>query len=211
MKSLLIEVKVVNSIAAFQMSQHYVNKEHNAIETVFLFPVDIEYAISKVQVEFLIESGERKSLETIIDERKKLEYRFEDSVASGKTEVFGALSKTQKDMMKISIGNFPARSEAILKVHYYQLLPVEDLIYCLRVPVTYIPRYVGNIDSFIKTGAGLKECRVPNCQNCNSKSKNNKSRTSSPALWSQSSLAYGTSGSTSKQLERSLFCAQGVT
>ena len=59
-------------------------------------------------------------------------------------------------MMKITIGNFPQRTEAILKVHYYQLLPVEDLSYSLRVPVTYIPKYLGNIDSFIKTGAGLQ-------------------------------------------------------
>ena len=54
-----------------------------------------------------METGERKSLETIIDERKKLEYRFEDSVAQGKTAVLGTLNKQQRDMMNITIGNFP--------------------------------------------------------------------------------------------------------
>ena len=84
-------------------------------------------------------------METVIDERKKLEFRYEDAVAQGKTAVIGSLTKSQKDMMKINIGNFPAKSEAILKVHYYQQLEIEDLSYCLRIPMTYIPRYMGNI------------------------------------------------------------------
>ena len=57
--------------------------------------MDIDYAISKIQVDFIMETGEKKSLETIIDERKKLEYRFEDSVAKGKTAVFGTLNRQQ--------------------------------------------------------------------------------------------------------------------
>lgn len=77
-------------------------------------------------------------------------------MASGKTAVMGSLSKQQRDMMKISIGNFPAKSEAILRVHYFTQLPVEDLSYSLRVPVTYIPRYLGDIKSYIEHNAAYK-------------------------------------------------------
>lgn len=83
------------------MTQKYCNSEDNPIETIFLFPMDIDVAISKICVDFKLQDGTTKSLETIIDERKKLEVRYEDAVASGKTAVLGTLSKTQRDMMKI--------------------------------------------------------------------------------------------------------------
>lgn len=54
--------------------------------------------------------------------------------------------------MRINIGNFPPLSNAVLKVHYYQHLEIEDLSYCLRVPTTYIPKYIGDIARFINTG-----------------------------------------------------------
>ncbi len=58
--------------------------------------------------------------------------------------------------MKISIGNFPAKSEAILRVHYFAQLPVEDLSYALRVPVNYIPRYMGDMKAYIENNAAYK-------------------------------------------------------
>lgn len=81
--------------------------------------MDIDYVISKLSIEFFLSDGSTKQMETVIDGRKKLEYKYEDSVAEGKTVVFGSLTKSQRDMMRINIGNFPSNSEAILKVFYY--------------------------------------------------------------------------------------------
>lgn len=106
-----------------------------------------------------MQDGTTRSLETVIDERKKLEFKYEEAVASGKTAVFGTLTKQQKDMVRISLGNFPSHSQAILKVHYFQLLPVEDLSYSLRIPVTYVPRYAGDLRKFIENGAPYKGMR----------------------------------------------------
>lgn len=33
---------------------------------------------------------------------------------------------------------------------------MEDLSYSLRVPVTYVPRYMGDMRKFIETGAAFK-------------------------------------------------------
>jgi hypothetical protein len=91
-------------------------------------------------------------METKIDERVKVETKYEDAVTSGKTAVAGYLTKSQRDMVRINIGNFPPLSSCQLRVFYYQHLKIEDLSYCLYVPMTYIPRYMGDIASYINTG-----------------------------------------------------------
>ena len=147
-----IDAKVVSCVAQFVMTQSYLNCEEEAIETLFLFPIDVTVVVSKITVDFKLPDGSSRFLETVIDAREKVEVRYEDAVASGKTAVIGQLTKTQRDMMRVSIGNFPALSRAVLKVHYYQQLEVEDLSYCLRIPMAYIPRYLGNIEGLLKTG-----------------------------------------------------------
>ena len=105
------------------MKQHYLNSEEVPIETLFLFPMDVQVALSKITVTFtsLVDGKQLSSFETVIDERQKAEVRYEDAVASGtKTAVLGTLTKTQRDMMRVSIGNFPAQSEALLTVYFYQ-------------------------------------------------------------------------------------------
>ena len=44
---------------------------------------------SKIQCRFVLSDGQVKEFETLIDERKKLEYKYEDSIATGKTAVIG--------------------------------------------------------------------------------------------------------------------------
>ena len=55
-----------------------------------------------------------------------------------------------KDMIKLSIGQFPPMSRAIVKVYYFQQLEFEDMSYCLRIPQAFIPKYIGDISKAIK-------------------------------------------------------------
>jgi hypothetical protein len=50
------------------------------------------------------------------------------------------------------MGNFPPHTKALMRVFYYQNLDVEDLSYCLRVPMSYIPRYTGDLAGLLTTG-----------------------------------------------------------
>ena len=59
-------------------------------------------------------------------------------------------------MLRINIGNFPPLSSAVLRVFYYQQLDIEDVSYCLKVPMTYIPKYMGNIANYINSGVQYK-------------------------------------------------------
>jgi len=56
-------------------------------------------------------------------------------------------------MVRVNIGNFPPLAAAELKIYYYQMLDIEDASYSLRIPMAYIPKYMGDIASYIETGA----------------------------------------------------------
>lgn len=55
-------------------------------------------------------------------------------------------------MLRVNIGNFPEKASAVLKIKYYKQLEVEDLSYALRIPMVYIPKYMGDMRKFIDTG-----------------------------------------------------------
>ncbi len=82
-----MNVDVVNNIAAFEMVQQYYNVEDIPIETVFLFPIELKAAISRLTVDF----GTHQ-IETQLEPRKKAEAKYSDAVASGKTAAIGKIT-----------------------------------------------------------------------------------------------------------------------
>ncbi len=60
----------------------YANPTEETWEAIFLFPIDSEdTALSKIKVEFTLSDGTVKNFETLIDERVKLEAKYEDAVS----------------------------------------------------------------------------------------------------------------------------------
>ena len=76
------------------MTQHYVNVEDCPLETVFLFPVDIDSVISKLTVQFTLPDGSARLLETKIEKREVAQAQYEDKVASGQSVVMGTYTKS---------------------------------------------------------------------------------------------------------------------
>ena len=138
-------MQIIQSVASFVMTQKYANLESIPVETTFYFPRDIESVITNLSCEFSLRDGTNKLLETKVEERQKAQVKYEDAVASGKTAVIGSLGKAARDMISISIGQFPPMSKAVLKFSYFQKLDYDDMSYCLRVPEVYVPRYIGDI------------------------------------------------------------------
>jgi Vault protein inter-alpha-trypsin domain len=150
LESIHLHSDIVGSMVSYTMTQNYKNVEPDTIETVFFFPIDVTCAVSKIMVKFTLPDGTFKELETIIDERFKVEAKYEDAVAVGKTAVMGGyVARNIRDMMRVNIGNFPGHTTAVLKVLFYQKLEIEDLSYCLRVPMSYIPPYMGDLAGYI--------------------------------------------------------------
>lgn len=117
--SIDLEINVLQSQAAFTMTQNYVNIEDSPIETVFLFPKDCDVAMSQLSCHFTLEDGSKAIIETEIEGRQKAEVKYQDAVASGQTAVLGAYSVSHRDMMRVSIGNFPPKATAQMVIRYY--------------------------------------------------------------------------------------------
>ena len=100
------------------MTQEYVNVEDCSLETIFLFPIEIQSVVSKLTCEFTLSDGTKRQLETKIESRERAEVIYEDKVASGQTAVIGTYTKAQKDMVRINIGNFPPLATAVLRIFY---------------------------------------------------------------------------------------------
>jgi hypothetical protein len=68
------------------MVQNYINNSDKPLETTFCYPVDLNIALSKIEIEFCDLSDPLKKvfIETVIEERKKAENIYNDAVAEGK-------------------------------------------------------------------------------------------------------------------------------
>jgi hypothetical protein len=59
-------------------------------------------------------------------------------------------------MLRIILGNFPANTRAHLRAYCSQELDFEDLSYCYRFPMSFVPAYMGDICTYIKKGVSFK-------------------------------------------------------
>jgi hypothetical protein len=72
--------------------------------------------------------------------------------------------KYQANLMTIHLGNFPALSTLILTAKCSQKLEVQDLSYCLTIPMTYVPKYMGNVDAVVRNGTTLYSDPIETCK-----------------------------------------------
>ena len=104
-------------------------------------------------------------METSIVERNQAEARYEDSQAKGDTAILATLPPVDTNfrassMIRIRLGNMPARSTAYLRAYCYQKLELEDMSYCFRLPMAYVPAYMGNASIDLMSGS-TSSCGVP--------------------------------------------------
>jgi hypothetical protein len=110
-----------------------------------MFPINDDVCIHKLTVHF--ENGE--TLETVVEEREKVKILFEQAVKEGKTAVKGAFSnKNLGDLFTLRLCGFPPRQRAEVKLEVLEKLKLEDLSYCFRFPIRYIPRYTSQNQIF---------------------------------------------------------------
>ena len=50
-------------------------------------------------------------------------------------------------MLKILLGNMPENSKAFLRAYCNQQMMIEDLSYVFRLPMSYVPSYMGNMNT----------------------------------------------------------------
>lgn len=57
LSSIHISADVLSCLSSFIMTQTYTNSEDSPIETLFLFPMDVQVVISKFEVDFHLPDG----------------------------------------------------------------------------------------------------------------------------------------------------------
>ena len=144
-------VTIENNIAEMKYEQFYFNHSESAIEAEYIFPVHSQAVFGGLELKF-----KDKVIYSRIEVREAAKAKFEDAVASGKTAVISHPSRGDKDVVRLNLGGIPPKSQLILTCTFYQLLEVDDLSWRLHIPSKIIPRYTGNILSYISSGHQLK-------------------------------------------------------
>mmetsp|Transcript_33567 Transcript_33567/g.38575 ORF Transcript_33567/g.38575 Transcript_33567/m.38575 type:complete len:696 (-) Transcript_33567:462-2549(-) len=105
-----------------------------------MFPVHADAVFGGLTLRF-----NDKVICTRIEERELAQQKFDDAVASNKTAVMSAPTRSSSDITRINLGNVPPKSEIVLACTFYQTLAVEDLSWCFFMPSKIVPRYDGNL------------------------------------------------------------------
>lgn len=100
-------------------------------------------------------------------EREQAVIKYNDAVAEGKTAVMSTLvaptnqNNQFKAMLRVMLGNFPPHSKAYLRAFCSQKLEFEDQSYCFRLPMAFVPTYMGDTKSLVEKGVSFKNQKAP--------------------------------------------------
>jgi len=153
LKQVCFTVDVSQGFADMIVHQKYENPLEQPLEIVFMMPKSETFTCQKIAIEFRLEDGTIEALETRVVERERAQQVYEDKVSSGETAIIATLPPLQtqlrQEVFKISMGNMPPKSSAYLRAFCNQKLESEDQSYCLRIPIAYVPAYLGPVSNLI--------------------------------------------------------------
>jgi hypothetical protein len=67
--------------------------------------------------------------------------KYDDALADGNSAVMVQENKADRDVLEINVGNILPGQEATITIQMLQSIEIEGGAYCLRIPLTYFPRY----------------------------------------------------------------------
>lgn len=149
LKSILFEVDIhAARSSAIKMTQTYENLSELGMDVTFYYPVDANFAMSKIRVEFVdVDDPSKVSIiETNMEPKKQAEEKYEQIKKEGKEVALLATHAVEnsRSLMKVQLGNFPPNSRAKVICNMFGELTYESLMeaFCFRLPLTYVPKYL---------------------------------------------------------------------
>mmetsp|Transcript_5881 Transcript_5881/g.7119 ORF Transcript_5881/g.7119 Transcript_5881/m.7119 type:complete len:125 (+) Transcript_5881:371-745(+) len=117
-----------------------------------MVPTSLEnFSCTKIAVDYTLQDGRMETIETRVTARERAIAVYEDKVAAGETAVLATLPRARTSFMtkymRVALGNMPAHSVANLRAYCGQKLDTEDQSYCLRIPMTHVPAYMGTVSN----------------------------------------------------------------
>ena len=140
LRNVNLNVKVVDFIAQVIIEQDYVNKESNAIEVSYSFPVEESAAITNFNA-----SIDGHEIEGEVKKRQEAKADYDRAMFEGNSAIL--LEETAPDIFSMKLGQLKAGSGAKIKLTYIMELPVEEKAIKLTVPTTIAPRYIPSSDN----------------------------------------------------------------
>ena len=112
-------VDINQGYADMVLHQIYENDTDHALETLFMMPHAKNFFLSHIEVDFRLEDGTTKTLKTKVSEREIAQVIYDDALATGQTAVLSYVQEIRqsKSMLRVMLGNFPARSKALLRAY----------------------------------------------------------------------------------------------
>jgi len=139
-----IAADIVNLCARVTVTQRYVNRESNAIEAVYLFPLDEGAAVCGFEAVIggTLVVGEVKERESAFE-------TYDGAIERGHGAFL--LDEEHPDVFQANVGNLLPGTEVLLRLTYVTELRVDDGALRLTIPTTVSPRYAPAHD---RTGVG---------------------------------------------------------
>ena len=137
LKNISISAKIIDSIAYISQTQEYINPTDQNLEVIYYFPKSSSSVFDKMTIEF-----NDKIVESQITERVKAKVEYKESMSTGETVALAQETKTCRDIVKVSIGNFLPKSIAKVTFNYIENLDLSmNKFWKLTLLSTVTPRY----------------------------------------------------------------------
>ena len=135
LKSVKVDVKVVNFTAEVTITQNFVNCEAAPIECLYHFPVEEEAAVTDFTAQL-----EGRTIRTEVKEKVEARADYDRAVANHQTAVL--LEEIKQDIFQVRVGQLSPGAGCEVRLTYLTELPVEEKRTRLTLPTTVAPRFI---------------------------------------------------------------------
>ncbi|XP_040191526.1 von Willebrand factor A domain-containing protein 5A-like [Rana temporaria] len=137
LQGIWVDVQVKGFVADVSATLKYKNEEENAVEAIFVFPMDEDSAVYSFEATI-----EGKKIIADLQEKEQAHKTYDEAISRGRQAFLLEKDKTSGDIFSCSVGNLPPGQEAEVTLQYVLELPVEaDGAVRFVLPAVLNPRY----------------------------------------------------------------------
>ncbi|XP_053310725.1 von Willebrand factor A domain-containing protein 5A-like [Spea bombifrons] len=137
LKGISVDVQVKGFVADVSATLKYKNSEENAVEAVFVFPMDDDSAVYSFEA-----TVEGKKIVAEIQEKEQAHKTYDEAISQGQQAFLLEEDKSSRDIFSCSVGNLLPGQEAEVTLCFVRELPVEaDGAVRFVLPAVLNPRY----------------------------------------------------------------------
>ncbi|XP_068128247.1 von Willebrand factor A domain-containing protein 5A-like isoform X2 [Hyperolius riggenbachi] len=159
LQGICVDIQVKGFVADVSATLKYKNKEENAVEAIFVFPMDEDSAVYSFEATI-----EGKKIIAELQEKKQARETYDEAISRGEQAFFLEQDESSGDIFSCSVGNLPPGQEAEVTLSFVQELPVEaDGAVRFVLPAVLNPRYTpkGEAESVTATLPNIPLSEIP--------------------------------------------------